>query len=280
MATRAKNPLRPNGGSTEEMIDITAEDTPTRNLYQKLNDIKKEFGALEKDGTNSFHKYNYVTEAQVMQRLKDLCVAHGVFIAANCTDIVHQGELTTIKMVYTIINADSPNESFDVTFPGTGTDKGDKGLYKAMTGSYKYFSMKTFQLAVDDSDPENDSKHHEQPHKMPKTGFVDQITSGAGPTFKPGPVRQQMSGNAAQAREFIYSNNGIALTKPQFEEFKNACKSNGFNWDKDHKRWVGHVDLGPNFEQFLVGGRAEAPESPAQPDQQGQLNYDTDEIPF
>lgn len=252
--------------SDEDMIDITGDDAPKRNLYQKLNDIKKEFGALEKDGTNSFHKYNYVTEAQVMQRLQHLCVKHGVFIVPSCTSIRHEGEMTTIEMVYTFVDVENPTDSFQVLFPGTGQDKSDKALYKAMTGSYKYFAMKTFQLATDDSDPENDSKHHEHP------------TQQAAPTFKPGPVRQQMSGNAAEAREFIYSNNGINLTKPQFEAFKNACKSNEFRWDKDRKVWVGNRDLGPNFEQFLVGGRAEAPESPTQPDE--GVSFDQDILPF
>jgi ribosomal protein L37AE/L43A len=62
--------------------------------------------------------------------------------------------LTTLTMTFTFLDGDSGQE---LTRPwaGAGTDKEDKGLYKAMTGGEKYFLLKTFLMPTGD-DPEKD----------------------------------------------------------------------------------------------------------------------------
>ena len=41
---------------------------------------------------------------------------------------------------------------------GQGADKGDKGVYKAITGAIKYVYMKTFNIPTGDDPEKNDRK--------------------------------------------------------------------------------------------------------------------------
>ena len=52
-----------------------------------------------------------------------------------------------------VINADKPDDLFEVDWIGEGGDTGDKGVYKGFTGGLKYFYMKLLQVATGD-DPE------------------------------------------------------------------------------------------------------------------------------
>lgn len=227
---------------------------PGLNLYQKLTNIKGEFGALEKDGTNDFHKYNYVTEAQVMTRFKDLCVTHGVFVEATCAGISHEkgmgkhgdGILTTMNMEYKIVDIENPSDFIKVSFPGTGMDSGDKGAYKAMTGSYKYFLIKTLNLATDD-DPENDTKGKES---YSSNQGNRQAASPATP------VRQGQPKEVQTGEYYHYDTNlGPKLGATSFQAVTAAFKKAGYKFfgkkDGYDNTWRGLTYMGERFDQLL-----------------------------
>lgn len=127
-------------------------------LLAKLHNVMSGLEAIGKTGRNQFHKYDYATEADVMQAIRDKLIENKLLIipkAGEC--FIHQSGdtfLTDIAMGYTIYDVET-GESIETTWRGQGTDKGDKGLYKAFTGGHKYFLMKTFFLPTD-ADPEND----------------------------------------------------------------------------------------------------------------------------
>jgi len=125
-----------------------------KEVYGKVLAIQSEMTKLPKNGYNSFHKYAYVTEADAMEMFRDLCVKHGVVVIPTISIVAHNGDLTTINASYRIIDCDTGKE-ITCEIPGQGQDKGDKGIYKAITGSYKYFIMKTFMIPTGD-DPERD----------------------------------------------------------------------------------------------------------------------------
>ena len=60
---------------------------------------------------------------------------------SNISPIGKDGKqaLTTIIMKYKMINADNVEDYIVATVPGQGSDNGDKGVYKAITGAKKYF---------------------------------------------------------------------------------------------------------------------------------------------
>ena len=128
------------------------------NLFQRLNAVTAHVGKLKKDGTNSFHKYNYVTESNIMASIQPLCAQFGVHI--SCSFEIAQPphpnpEISSVFGKFVVTNVDDPTDQLTVGCPGYGHDKGDKGIYKAITGAYKYFCMKMFMIASDD-DPENE----------------------------------------------------------------------------------------------------------------------------
>lgn len=138
------------------------EPNKGQRVAQKILEAMKEMGRVDKDGYNDFQKYAYVSEANMIEAIRDKVMAAGLIIVPSQISCLSQpvpssGEksqkyLTEVCTEYTIIDTDS-GDSLTVKFFGQGMDSGDKGVYKATTGANKYFLMKTFMIPTGD-DPE------------------------------------------------------------------------------------------------------------------------------
>jgi hypothetical protein len=71
-----------------------------------------------------------------------------------------------VKMTFTWYDTET-GESLVVEWAGSGSDKGDKGLYKAMTGAEKYVLLKTFLVPTGD-DPEAEEPKPRPAAKKPE----------------------------------------------------------------------------------------------------------------
>lgn len=129
-------------------------DKKEQGLYQKLAEIMGEIGKVEKRGYNAFHNYHYVREGDLTDVLRDKLSARGIVIIPSLKSIQHEDTLTTANMMFTFVDS-TTGERHEADWAGEGDDKGDKGLYKAYTGSLKYFLMKMFLISQGD-DPEGD----------------------------------------------------------------------------------------------------------------------------
>ena len=136
-------------------------EAPT--LAQKLLEIAREITHVDKDGRNDHHKYDYVSAKNVVETLRKALLARDVLVTAatvsgsvrHHADTGGRGFVTTVDMLYTFRDAGT-GETLEVPWTGAGSDTGgDKGLYKAFTGSQKYMFIQTFMLAMGD-DPEAD----------------------------------------------------------------------------------------------------------------------------
>jgi len=127
-----------------------------KGIASKIVKVMEGIESVSKDGFNAFHKYKYVTDAAIVTEIRKSMIANKVVAIPKQLSCSQNGDLTTIQVEYTLIDAES-GESLTSLVYGYGQDKGDKGIYKAATGAEKYFLMKTFLLATDD-DPEDDSK--------------------------------------------------------------------------------------------------------------------------
>ena len=116
---------------------------------------------IEKDATNTFHKYKYTSEFAIKNTIHPLLVKYGVlFQLTTRTAVVNdyrnlKGELKLITHMpcgYTFYDIES-GEKLEGNFVGTGEDSGDKGTYKAITGAIKYILTSTFLIPTGD-DPE------------------------------------------------------------------------------------------------------------------------------
>jgi hypothetical protein len=138
----------------------------TKNLLAaKLAKILGEVGKVEKTGHNAFHKYDYVTENDLVYAVRDKLSAAGIFVFTSTESQTHeivtsadgkQSLLTTVTTLHTFVDGES-GETFAVKSQGQGSDNGDKGGYKAITGAMKYFLYKCFMIPTGD-DPEGDDK--------------------------------------------------------------------------------------------------------------------------
>ena len=152
------------------MSELETKVNVETGLFKKLSVISMEMGKLPKTGYNSFHKYKYVTESDAMDRFRGLCYSHGVIVIPSASSPSVSGDLTSVDVTYTIIDV-ATGQSLTCMVPGQGQDKGDKGIYKALTGSFKYFILKTFLVPSGD-DPERDDRPISEPAWKDKSGGV------------------------------------------------------------------------------------------------------------
>lgn len=136
------------------------------NLYKKLHKIIKEGVVVGKNGRNNFHKYDYVTEADVTEAAKQKFIENNILLTARVNGVreTKNPEIVEAVMIFTLVDLDSGEEE-SYTFSGFGQDKGDKNIYKAYTGAFKYFLMKNLMIGSD-ADPEHDGET--QPKKAKK----------------------------------------------------------------------------------------------------------------
>lgn len=135
------------------------------NLLQKLASVVAEIDNVDKRGRNDFQKYSYVKATDVAWLVRKALSSRNVYLVADVVEIrnyeipAREGSMQAVdvKMQFSFFDGDN-----ELTAPivlhacGTGTDKGDKAIYKAMTGALKYGLRHAF-LIPDESDPEGDS---------------------------------------------------------------------------------------------------------------------------
>lgn len=131
------------------------EELEIKNLATKMVKIMADVKRIAKNGHNAHFRYDYVTEADVMDSVREIFVKHNVFVFSGLvgTDRNNESGITSVIMEHTFVDADS-GEHFKVKGYGQGQDKtGDKGGNKAITAAVKYMLLKTLFISTGD-DPE------------------------------------------------------------------------------------------------------------------------------
>ena len=146
-------------------------------IVNKMLEVMKKVGYVQKDGKNEFHGYKYASEANLIRKGAQTLIGYPALIDAGLVLIpsvtsVTQDEYgnTHVMMNFTLMD----DEGCMYTFSGAGSGNdrnkngvGDKGIYKAITGATKYALMKTFLLETGD-DPEVVSDHDRGTVSQPK----------------------------------------------------------------------------------------------------------------
>ena len=158
----------------------------TRSLVKKLAEVMSEVKRVPKNGFNKFHKYQYATESDVSDLVREELAKRSVMLFPSV--ISHESRehknrsgsteyISTIEMEFTFVDGES-GETMAFKTVGEGQDAGDKAYYKAMTGATKYALMKVFLISTGD-DPEADSKVDERNSKAtpPKMATKTELDS-------------------------------------------------------------------------------------------------------
>ncbi len=144
-------------------LKVAAPEDPVRlNLRQKLAEVRRRIGYVQKRGHNERFNYSYVTAADIAGSVGDILSELGVVVIPCLENITYEsaparGEIirmARVVMAYTFADVDS-GEEIIAKVAGQGLDPGDKAPYKAMTGALKYALLQSFLLATGD-DPEDE----------------------------------------------------------------------------------------------------------------------------
>lgn len=131
-------------------------------FLQKLQKLQERMGDFpwEKDGINRYQSYKYITEKQYKTNFKKALKEVGLLWKMEqleyqfIPDISDKMHLVICKFKGYLIDPET-GEYEEYIFFGSGSDNGDKALYKAVTGGLKFFLASNFNVA-EDMEPEND----------------------------------------------------------------------------------------------------------------------------
>lgn len=157
-----KSKIPPSFEPTAPTLNAAIEDPIRLNLRQKLAEVRRRIGYIQKRGHNERFNYSYVTAADIAGSVGDILSELGVVVIPSLETITYEstpsrGETTRmarVVMAYTFSDVDS-GEEIVAKVAGQGLDSGDKAPYKAMTGALKYALLQSFLLATGD-DPEEE----------------------------------------------------------------------------------------------------------------------------
>ncbi len=156
-------------------------------LQQKKHNVReqlRDMGVLQKKGKNDFDHYKYFSEAQYKELFTGLLSDEDLELTASAEDIQpYKGSEKQqfgriVKVKYTLTDIDTGYSESSYVY-GDGMDKGDKGIYKAYTGSLKYYLANTFMVATGD-DPEVPDKTVEKKITERKAKLLGQMIDECG----------------------------------------------------------------------------------------------------
>ncbi|WP_243299111.1 ERF family protein [Bacillus litorisediminis] len=153
-----------------------------RKLVSKLSKVMQEVKYIQKRGKNAFHGYNYATESDVAEKVREVLAEQCVIMVPDMKShtvrehINAKGKteyIVTAEMEFRFIDGETGEELIFKMY-GEGQDAGDKAVYKAITGAQKYALMKVFMIPTGD-DPEGDTGTDERNEEKPETASPKQI---------------------------------------------------------------------------------------------------------
>lgn len=127
-------------------------------LFQKISKVMSKVERVPKNGYNSFHKYNFVQESDLVDHVRKFMVEEGLVVYNSVKEYEVKGDIATVSVEIHLCDTET-GESISSLFVAEGQDKGDKKFPKAYASATKYFLMKTFLIPTGD-DPE----YNEQPN--------------------------------------------------------------------------------------------------------------------
>ncbi|MGL6094462.1 MAG: ERF family protein [Fimbriiglobus sp.] len=175
-------PPAPPVGQTVQVANrrpVQQPDNPTPELIAAVVKAMGEMPRIEESGKDSSGKglpYKFLSEKEIIPAVKGILFANGlILVPFRQYEVAERyvGKMTTrlIRATYRLCH--SGGGWMFVETMGEGFDAGDKSVYKAMTGAFKYALRETFMLSGghDPDDTPSPGVHQpQQPAKFdPKT---------------------------------------------------------------------------------------------------------------
>lgn len=175
-----------------------------KSIFEAINGVMKDCGAVGKDDFNPQQKYKYRGIDAIMNALNPALVKNGVFVTPEVIDEKREERETQrgglliysiIKVRYTFYAPDGSSVSAVVT--GEGMDSGDKASNKAMSAAFKYACFQVFCIPTEEMlDSEQDS-----PEPTPRRKAKADLQPTQRPA--PQPVKEDPKQAARPEREIM-----------------------------------------------------------------------------
>jgi len=162
-------------------------------VAEKILKVMMAIDYLKKDGNVQYGstRYSYLSEEKVTSCIREAMRDAGLVIVPVGMEVISEKDIqvksgtsvkTLIKVNYLFVDTDT-GESIQASALGEGMDVGDKGIYKAMTGAYKYVQRETFMIPTGD-DPDKTSSD-ELAERNGRSGSKPANTQTTKPNNKP-----------------------------------------------------------------------------------------------
>lgn len=144
-----------------------------KNIFETINAVMEEIGAVGKNSRNEQQKYMYRGVDDVMNALNPAFIKHKLLMVpevvsqkreerqtANGKNIIY----SVLSVKYTFYAEDG--SSIYTIVPGEGMDSGDKASNKAMSSAFKYACFQTFCIPTEEmKDPDAETPPPSKPVK-------------------------------------------------------------------------------------------------------------------
>jgi hypothetical protein len=204
-------------------------------VYKAIAEVRDAVGHVDKDGRHEFLNYNYATETSLARALRPVLKKAGLLIIPSVDHFyIDKASVTHLLMEYTIVHVETGEYVGPLKCLGAGVDvskqgvPGDKAAYKANTGAYKYFLMRTFMIDTGDDPevPRDDEKGDDVPRapnrperKAGTPPRASDASSSGGSMANEGQVKMLMAVSFERAEQLIEDGPG--------QDFENKFKLGG-----------------------------------------------------
>ena len=169
-------------------------------LIQKLLEATAEIAPIPKRGLNAEAGYAFAAAEDIVAAVRGPLARHGLLVVCTLKDRVSQalpGRGWREQVLLTVTLTDGTS-ALSIDAPGEGQDAGDKAVYKAWTGAFKYALRSLLQLPFGE-DPE--ASPCPAPDAVPALA-ASPPTSGAepGPPLPPPPIKASAPATERQVK--------------------------------------------------------------------------------
>lgn len=196
------------------------------NIYQSINNVMSEIGAIGKNEKNAQQGFMYRGVDTVMNHLQPLFVKHKIFIVPNVVGETRENR-TTAKggaLIYSVLKVEFTFYAEDGSFitasvVGEGMDSGDKASNKAMSVAFKYACFQVLCIPTEEMvDPDSESPEESITHYTYKErmGIINNILKRSNGAITQEHVKQWVH------KKFGAENDVESITDIQFLQLKTA----------------------------------------------------------
>lgn len=137
-------------------------ETKTLNLYQRINEVRKQIDYIKKDksvSTGQSGSYKAVTHDQVTALVRDHMVSFGIvcypeLVASAAMPKEPEAKQFRYEATYAFhfVNMDDPQDRITITIQAHAMDNADKAPGKALSYAKKYAVLKLFEIETGEDD--------------------------------------------------------------------------------------------------------------------------------